>query len=44
MMNKYEIHDFMDIDIEEEQISSKVQSNNEDIQHLCNLEMVLKPD
>jgi hypothetical protein len=44
MMNKFEIHDFMDIDKEEEQLASKVQSNNDEIQHLCNLEMILKPD
>jgi hypothetical protein len=34
----------MDIDKEEELIASKVQSNNNEIQHLCNLEIILKPD
>ena len=44
MMNKIEIYDFMDIDEEEEQIASKSKSISYDIQHLCNLEIIIKPD
>ncbi len=36
----------MDIDEEEEQIANKSKSKsiNYDIQHLCNLEIIIKPD
>ena len=44
MKNQFDIYDFMYIDEEEEQIANKVQSINQDVQHLCNLEIIIKPD